>query len=65
MGITVTPVTFDTHELTSALAAVTDALDRSAERVMRKNVPQYARDHHDNLKAVLQKLSEAYTETHL
>lgn len=65
MGLAVTPVTFETHELTSALAAITDALDRSAERVMKKNAPQYAKDHHDNLKTVLIKLSNAYTEAEL
>lgn len=65
MGLAVTPVTFETRELTSALAAITDALDRSAERVMKKNVPQYAKDHHDNLKTVLIKLSNAYTEAEL
>ena len=45
------------------MIAVTDALDRAAERVMKKNVPQYALEHHDRLKTIQEKLSKAYTET--
>jgi hypothetical protein len=56
-------ITFDDHELISAMIAVTDALDRAAERVMKKNVPHYALEHHNRLKTIHEKLSKAYTET--
>lgn len=56
-------INLNEREITSALAAVTDALDRAADRIMKKNAPQYALDHHDNLKNILKKLSTAYTES--
>lgn len=59
-------VNLNEHELTSALAAVTDALDRVSERMMRGTPPkQYIRDHFANLTRIREKLSEAYERTDL
>jgi hypothetical protein len=57
-----TTITFNDHELISAMIAVTDALDHAAVRVMKKNVPRYVLEHHNRLKEIHEKLSKAYTE---
>lgn len=56
------PVVLDEPELTTALAAVTDALDRVAERMMRKSPPEFVVHQHAYLKALQTKLSRAYRE---
>lgn len=56
------PVILNEPELTIALAAVTDALDRVAERMMRKTPPEFVVHQHAYLKTLQTKLSNAYKE---